>query len=429
MIKSSFYMININYQPYGKKGLNLRMRLYRDGETKFVNVNKLLVGNLQKKHWNAKKHCLYPSAPNYEENNKALFKLKKKYEDAAVDWEGSLQGFIIYMNGGKTETNKNKPKSLRFVVDTIVDKMKSQSLNPDGTLSEGYTAYEKLMKRLKEFCSKNNLDVEDLTMADITPAFVNKFLEFVVNKGTGRCLYVSQTLHAVLNKASRYGWFDIKTVEDCNWMKKTGKSARKYETLTEDQCRKFINLPYDDLPKSQLTGLYRDFCVFILYSCQSTCDALSLQYKDIQNINGHDYLVFKRRKIATKQSADCIVPINPVMDEIIKRYRNKSKDGYIFPVRSRKRIATSVTNNADIKHFISRVNMWLKKLSPILDCPFKLHTYVFRHTGITHYISRGVSHVYVANLAGTSVDNIEKIYYNNQADVTNRNLVLNAMSF
>ena len=422
-------MININYQTYGSSGLNVRLRLYQNGETKFVNVNKLLIGNLMKKHWNPKKRCLYPSAPYSEENNMALFKLKKKYEQAAEDWTGTLQGFIVHMDGGKTEPETDKPKTVRFVVDKIVEKMKAESVNPDGTLSEGYTAYDKMMKRLDEFCRKCNMNIDDLTLADMTPVFINKFLAYVVNKGTGRCLYVSQTLHAVLNKATKYGWYDIKKVEDCNWMKKLGKSARKYETLTEDQCKKFIELPLSELPKSQLVRLYRDFCVFILYSCQSTCDALSLQYKDIQNINGHDYLVFKRRKIAAKQSADCIVPINSVMADIINRYRGRSKDGYIFPVRNRKRIEDSQTNNADIKHFISRVNMWLKKLSPILGCPFSLHTYVFRHTGITHYISKGVSHVYVANLAGTSVDNIEKIYYNNQADVTNRNLVLNAVNF
>ena len=45
-------MININYQTYGSSGLNVRLRLYQNGETKFVNVNKLLIGNLMKKHWN-----------------------------------------------------------------------------------------------------------------------------------------------------------------------------------------------------------------------------------------------------------------------------------------------------------------------------------------------------------------------------------------
>lgn len=41
-------MVSINYQTYGK-GFNLRLRLYQDGVTKYVNVNKLLTGNILKR--------------------------------------------------------------------------------------------------------------------------------------------------------------------------------------------------------------------------------------------------------------------------------------------------------------------------------------------------------------------------------------------
>ena len=35
-------MVNINYQAFGTKGFQLRLRLYKDGETKYVVVtNKL----------------------------------------------------------------------------------------------------------------------------------------------------------------------------------------------------------------------------------------------------------------------------------------------------------------------------------------------------------------------------------------------------
>lgn len=56
-------MISINYQTYGSKGLQVRLRFYLDGETRFINVTKLLKGNLVKKHWNPRKKCFYPGAP------------------------------------------------------------------------------------------------------------------------------------------------------------------------------------------------------------------------------------------------------------------------------------------------------------------------------------------------------------------------------
>ena len=90
-------MVTINYQTYGK-GFNLRLRLYQDGETKFINVNKNLQGNLQKKHWNQKRHCFYDSAPNSEENNRFLYEFKKHYDDLARDWHGSLGGLFVTTN-------------------------------------------------------------------------------------------------------------------------------------------------------------------------------------------------------------------------------------------------------------------------------------------------------------------------------------------
>ena len=57
-------MITINYQMFGTKGFQLRLRLYQDGETKFINVTKMLKGAIQKKHWNQKKQLFIPSCPS-----------------------------------------------------------------------------------------------------------------------------------------------------------------------------------------------------------------------------------------------------------------------------------------------------------------------------------------------------------------------------
>ena len=35
-------MITINYQMFGNKGFQLRLRLYQSGETKFINVTKIV---------------------------------------------------------------------------------------------------------------------------------------------------------------------------------------------------------------------------------------------------------------------------------------------------------------------------------------------------------------------------------------------------
>lgn len=421
-------MISINYQTYGSRGLQLRLRFYLDGQTKFINVTKMLKGNLIKRHWNIKKKCFYASAPNADENNRTLEDFKRPYDERARTWTGTLDGFMFSFDEN-VEVKQEDRRTLLWVFQYFIEDMKKNARNEDGTLSGGYEPYEKTIKRMTEYCQAMHINFDRLMLDDMTPEFINKFLEWIANRGRGKCLYVSVSLRALLNKSDKMGWFDIKSVDRCNWMKKTGKSSKKYHTLTNDQCERFVALKKEELPKGPHTELYRDFCTFILYTCQSVCDAVALQYKDIQTINGVDHFVFKRRKIASKQSVDCSVPINSVMREIMKRWKPMSKDGYIFPIRSKERLANSVINNGDIKHFISKINTWLKKVTVILNCPFPLHTYVFRHTGITHYISKGIPVIYVANLAGTSVENCESIYYNNQGDTTSRDKVLNAIKF
>lgn len=105
------------------------------------------------------------------------------------------------------------------------------------------------------------------------------------------------------------------------------------------------------------------------------------------------------------------------------RWRPQSRDGYIFPIRNKKKLTTQTTNNGDIKHFIGRCNNWLKKIGDLIGCDFPLHCYTFRHIAITNYISKDIPVIYVANMMGTSVENCEKVYYNNQGDVASRNIV------
>ena len=88
-------MVNLNYQAYGTGGLNLRLRFYSDGETKYVNINRKLKGRLLRKHWNQKKQCFVPSAPESDKNNETLQKIIAPYMEVADSWEGDLKDFIV----------------------------------------------------------------------------------------------------------------------------------------------------------------------------------------------------------------------------------------------------------------------------------------------------------------------------------------------
>lgn len=418
-------MVSINYQTYGK-GFNLRLRLYQDGEVRYINVNKLLRGNILKRQWNSKRQAFTASAPYCEENNKVLDDFRKKYEDMAVGWKGSVASLVLAVNGNRDEKTLAVPNepTMHELIEIIVSELKKNK-HPDGTVKGTYEPYEKVERRLEEFCKYAHIAYKSLKVKDVTPIFVNSLFDWIMTKRKGQgFVYISKMLHAMLGKAESRDWFDMSTVKRVKWSKKPLTSAQKYRTLTPEQCEKLINMDRTELPKCSKRVLFRDFCVFILFTGQSPCDAISLQKSDIQIINGVKHFVFRRRKIAEKQAIPCCVPINPIMEKIIKRWSLTAKDGYIFPIRDKKKMATQKTNNGDIKKFISKCNLWLKKLGEALDCDFPLHLYTFRHTAITNYLSKKVPVIYVANMMGTSVQNCEKIYYNNQADKASMEMVL-----
>ncbi len=420
-------MITINYQSFGNKGFRLRLRLYQDGETKFINVTKLLKGAIQKRHWNQKKQLFIPSCPFSDENNAILVQFRQKYQEAAINWNGSVFGLIADMENA-AESAKEGLTVPEFIQSIVEDLNKRR--HPDGTIKGSFEGYEKLGRRLQEFCKVKKIKYSKLLITELPPSFVDSLFSWVERSrnNVGIC-YISKMLHAVVMKADKAGHLKAEDFKNCNWFKKPRGSSQKAYTLTEEQCKQFANMNLDEISQSPLNDLYRDFCLFILYTGQSVCDAVALRYSDIQRINGISHFVFKRRKIADKQTVPCCVPINAELERIMQKWSRLSKDGYIFPIRNKEKIKTQATNNGDIKHFIGKLNTWLKKVGKALGCTFSLHTYTFRHTAITHYISKGVPVIYVANMMGTSVENCEKIYYNNQGDTSSRNKVLAAMKF
>ena len=402
--------------------------MYHAGEVRYISVNNILQGKLLSRHWNQKKQMFIPSAPFSEENNDALVRFKKQYDDALADWEGSLFSFALTARKVGVEKIQKEGDTLAWVLDWCIENAK-KSVHSDGTLCGTFETYEKVKRRVEEYCQEKHLPYAKLKMADVDTVLVNDMLEWQIEKKGGKGQYFSTMFRAALNKAVDNGWLDKSVVENSRWVKRIRNNERKYETLSDEQCRRFIEMPIDELPKALKKALFRDFCVFTLYTCQSPCDAITLRYSDIKVIDGVEHFVFKRRKIEKKQMVECTVPINKKMREIMQRWKKQAEDGYIFPIRSKKKLKEMRTNNMDIKKFVQKCNVWLKKVGDMLGCKFPLRNYTFRHTAITHYMSKGIPTIYVANLAGTSVENCEKIYYNNRGDVASRDKVLNAVSF
>ena len=100
------------------------------------------------------------------------------------------------------------------------------------------------------------------------------------------------------------------------------------------------------------------------------------------------------------------------MRAIINKYRGQSKDGYVFPIMDDTKSLKYKTRDFLLKSFRQDLNIWLKIVGKELGLNFDVYAYVFRHTAISAAIDGGLPVSYVVNLAGTSLEMIEKHYYN-----------------
>ena len=134
-------MVTINYQAFGNKGFQLRLRLYQDGETRYINVTKMLRGVILKRHWNQKKQQFVPSCPYSAENNAILARFRQKYDERAIGWKGSLYGFMSSFEK-KEEDSPNELTTLDELFEFIIDKQKNK-FHPDGSRKDTSTSKKK----------------------------------------------------------------------------------------------------------------------------------------------------------------------------------------------------------------------------------------------------------------------------------------------
>lgn len=418
-------MITISYQRCGNATFSLRLRFYQEGETRYISVNKLLKGDIQKKHWNAKKQQFIPSCPFSEENNEAIQKFKKRYSDAAMDWTGSLYGFFASLE--EKTVRKGTPTVSEFIMQQA--DLVNQRKHADGSCKGTYDNYVKLDKRLRDFSKYKKINYDKLLISELSPVFVDSLFQWVTNirKGKGKG-YISKDLHVMINLAGKEDYLNPDDFKKCDWFKKSKASAQKYNTLSEEQIENFLKIDPIVETRTRRARLFKDVCLMMLYTGQSACDALTTKPSQIQTIHGVKHIVFHRRKLEGRQVVPCAVPVGAELEKILHYWSKRGKDGYIFPLRRNNVPTTKETLKGDIIAITKHMNLWLKKVGKMINCSFPLHTYTFRHTAITRYVSKNIPVVYLSNMFGTSVDNIEKIYYNNLGDISSRNKVLEAMS-
>lgn len=288
---------------------------------------------------------------------------------------------------------RNTADSVSFAFDKYIANLKLE--NRIGTL----VTYECAKKSIEKF-NKN------LTFAEITPTFLKKYENFMIEKGGSIStvgIYL-RSLRAIYNlqniDASVYPF---------------GTSKNKYSIPTSKNTKKALTI--QEIGKiysfkgemSRTKEMAKDYWLF-LYLCNgmNVKDFCLLKW---ENINGN-MLTYKRAKTVRSQreSKHIAVALKPESMEIIKKWGQPSvnKEAFIFPHLNTK--MNELQKMATYKQLTKIINKYVKQIANELEIDKNVTTYFARHSFATVLKRSGAKIEMISELLGHSNVGVTESY-------------------
>jgi integrase/recombinase XerD len=249
-------------------------------------------------------------------------------------------------------------------------------------------------------CAKRSLDEfkNDLRLADITPALLNKYENWMLEAGNSSTtvgIYL-RSLRTIFNRADVDKSLYPFGTDKSKYKIPTGRNIKKALTI-EEVSRIF---KYEVVPGS-ITEMAKDYWIFI-YLCNglNVKDLCLLKRKDI---NG-DFLSFERAKTKrTRKDGNRIsVSLKPEAKAIIKKWgqRSISPDSYVFP-----HLHKSMTPERErqiVQQLTHVINRHMKEIAKDQKIKKEVTTYFARHSFATVLKRSGASIEFISEALGHS---------------------------
>lgn len=286
------------------------------------------------------------------------------------------------------------------------------------------SAYQTAMNTIKAFHGKQKLSIYD-----ITPAFLNKFQKWMLEKGnsiTTVGIYL-RTLRAIYNYCVNLG--TVKRDENYPFIRSkyiipAGRNIKKALTLGE--IKKIYT--YNTL-KGSYEDRAKDFWMFS-YFCNG------INFKDIamlkrKNIDG-DMIRFHREKTKRSSQGNQVTISCYLTDEvkaIIDKWggEDKSKESYIFSILSPS--DTKKAQVAKVDQFIQTTNKNMKRICNALELGVEATTYFSRHSSATILKRSGASISQIQEALGHSNSSVTQLYLDSFEDETKKELAKTLTNF
>ena len=291
--------------------------------------------------------------------------IERKFDEDCIDW--TLNQFEERFKG-----YAKRGKVLEYLHRHI------QVLQDTGHTGNS-NCYTQLSYMLELFDKK----LKDRVFSEVDIKYVKSFDVFLQKRG---CVgntrkYYLKSLRAVLNKA-------IQDNEASQHTYPFGKGGFEINSLEEETDKRYLS--EEDLEKIKTgalnseTGEYtRKLFLFSYYSFgMSFIDMAYLTWKNVKEMNSHEYIVYKRQKIKHQKNVKPIqIPLTENLKMILEWFRDNTllTGDYLLPIVSR-----DYTGEALYKHIRDRYRRYSKNLKAMAEelgiTSINLTSYVSRHT-------------------------------------------------
>ncbi len=353
----------------------------------------------------------------YKDNRLKLQAIENKANETA----SSIKPFSFEQFERKLYLKTGEGSNVFYHYEVIIDSYKK--LDRISTASN----YNMSLKSLKNFLLYNNKDTNRLLFNEITPAWLNNYENYMLNKERSRTTigFYLRPLRAIFNVAISNDDIlpEIYPFGRKKYQIPAVKKTKK--ALTAEQLKQL----FEATPRTPEQEKAKDFW-FLSYnlSGMNTKDIAMLRYKDIQE----DKIVYYRAKTINTAKADLkaiTVYLNDFSRSVIEKYGSQSNSSgeLVFSIINIRQNATE--KHRRIQNFVRFINQNLKKLAINEGLPGDISTYWARHSFATNAIRHGASMEFVSEALNHSDLKTTQSYFAGFEDKEKKELMRKIMEF
>ncbi|MBD5415634.1 MAG: hypothetical protein HDR46_05010 [Bacteroides sp.] len=381
-------------------------------------IDELKTANLE--HWNSKAQRFEGRLTSSDvANNDILDELAKLCDKLLSNPKITTPSeFIDVLKTGK---EPNAVTTFGGFLQSKIDEMRNGTNNR--LPSRNYQIYINLLHKLER-----EGEIINVPLADIADKHFRQFANFILslpaaegrNNYNALCCRFKAVWRSAFENEENNNLLHFKYSDHA-----PVTEAAPPHSLTLEQYRKFIELDLDTIPSSGVNQsfykeLYRDVCIWLYEVSTRPVDFIRAHSSQIVEDRGakcYRYVPEKKKNGKKGRVEYTTAPLSPTALAIIEKYKGQSSKGYIFPFSMNE----YDWDFADAKSWNKwnnrknrteeRIRVFLRKVGEALGLDFPLIIYTFRHSALTHKVNKGENIAYIAKCAGTSIDTLEKHYY------------------